>query len=163
MSELPNNNGIVIYGAGPIDLGKDVPNWRGDLIELFKAIDSDAVMFDPSTSYKISLFGTQADRRDDYIEQVNKAALEAADVMVVVMPHGVQSIGTPIEIDMAHKAGMPIYLVTNIPRGKSVYLNNRIDAQSWMRVTDINNPIEIARALEAVRDSILRDRQVGVI
>lgn len=135
----------VIYGAGPIDLGKDIPNWRGQLVELLGKAGVDAVMFDPSTSYKLSRLGTQADRRDAYIEAVNRQALEMADIMVVVLPHGVQSIGTPIEIDMASNLGKKIILITDIPRGKSVYLNNRIVVADWIWVKDLQNPDDFLR------------------
>lgn len=132
--ELTMKSNIILYLAGPIDLGKDVPNWRQKLMQKLEANFQHATAFDPSASYKISGMGRPNDERDQYIEYINKLALENAEVMVVVMPAGVQTVGTPIEVDMAHRLGMKIILLTDIPRGKSVYLNNRVPEENWIYV-----------------------------
>lgn len=130
-----SNSGLTIYAAGPIDLYSGGPNWRGQLRQELMDLNISAVIFDPSTSFKVSMMGEEADRRDAFIEAVNRNALELSDVMVVVLPAGVQSIGTSIELDMAYNHGKPIFLVTDIARGKSVYLNNRVPKEFWIKTT----------------------------
>lgn len=146
--------GLMIYGAGPIDLGKDIPNWRALLMKKLEENEVKAAMFDPSTSYKLATFGVECDRRDAYIEFVNRQALEASDVMVVVIPKGVQTIGTPIEMEFARASGKAVILLTDIPRGKSVYLNNRVDAENWITIADLQTS---EAALDAGLDYVVNN------
>lgn len=150
------STGTLIYAAGPIDLGKDVPNWRGALMKKLEDNYVDGVLFDPLTAFKFSNLGRQFDRRDAFVEFCNKQALEAADIMVVVFPKGVQSVGTPIEIDMAHRLGKRIILLTDIDRGRSIYLNNRIDRDNWITIADLQvDPTKVDMGLDFVVNNIL--------
>jgi len=126
-----------IYCAGPIDLGKDIPNWRDGLRKAISATSKhSAVIFDPSTSYKVTTGTYPGLPCSTYIEEVNKMALQLADIFVVCLPAATASVGTPIEIDMAHKADKSIFILTDIPYGKSVYLNNRIPLSNWFHFSD---------------------------
>lgn len=131
------SNNLTVYAAGPIDLGKDVPNWREKLRKKLEENYQHVTIFDPSTSYKLSDLGRVNEKRDTYIEYINKVALDAADVMVVVLPARVQSVGTPIEMDIAFRQSKKIVLVTDIPRGKSIYLNNRVAKENWIYIADL--------------------------
>lgn len=129
-----------IYLAGPIDLGKDVPNWRHLFSLILEQYDINAVSFDPSAPYKCSLWGKPNLSRSKYIEGVNTRALELADIFVMCLPHGTQSVGTPIEMDMAAKMGKTIMIITDIPIGKSVYLDNRaMNPKHWFNVDNFSD------------------------
>ncbi len=151
---------MTIYAAGPIDLGSDIPNWRQDLMDMLNAAGMAAVLFDPSSSYKNAAWGEPEPGRTLYIEQVNKYALELANVFVACLPSKVPSVGTPIEIDMASKAGgTSSYLFTDIPRGKSVYLDNRFDEEHWVFVQNMSSVDDIRSALYTLADKLIIDNQ----
>lgn len=155
-------HGVLIYAAGPIDLGKDVPNWRQLLMLKLEANDFNGVLFDPLTAFKFSGLGRVFDRRDAFVEFCNKQALDAADVMVVVMPKGVQSVGTPIEIDMAYQQGKKIILLTDIVRGRSIYLNNRVPEQDWITIADLQTSEDAVEAgLDYVVNNLMGVELVG--
>jgi hypothetical protein len=151
---MDTHNGITIYAAGPIDLGKDIPNWRAQLAVRLNERHVSATIFDPSTAYKNSVGPLLPDRCSAYIEHVNRAALDVANLMVVVLPTGVQSIGTPIELEFARNESIETYLLTDIPRGKSVYLNNRIDDRHWLSVVDLHDPSGFDYILSMLADYI---------
>jgi len=146
-------NGALIYTAGPIDLGVDFPNWREKFTKKLQESGVGAVVFDPSTAYRPTLMGTPVERRDIYIEHVNREALDSADIVVVAMPLGVTTVGTPIEIDMACQRGKTVMMFTNIERGKSVYLNNRVDANRWFHV-DLKDEAAVDMCLQSIVNDI---------
>jgi nucleoside 2-deoxyribosyltransferase len=145
-----------LYTAGPIDLGKDVPQWRSRLKDIMDSKGIAGVIFDPSTAYKPSLLGVADSDRGEYIESVNTTALELADAFVVCLPAGVQSVGTPIELDLACELDKPVALLTNIPRGKSLYLDNRVSEQEWF-FCDLSMPGNIDIALTSIVDYLHPD------
>lgn len=138
------NNAFTIYSAGPIDLGPDKPGWRARLIEEFKKRSDDLpiTMFDPSSAYSHAHWGVATSDlshigRATYIAKVNEAALLNSDLMVVSLPSGVQSVGTILEMQIARDAGVPIYLITDIPAGKSAYLDLLVDDDRRYGMNDL--------------------------
>lgn len=136
----------TIYTAGPIDLSKDTKGWRDALAVELANQGVAATLFDPSTAYKQSVWGETSEdgshlHRMKYIYAVNRLALLASDVMVVSLPSGTQSVGTSAEIHMAYTAGVPIYMLTDIPPGKSAYLDVMVD--SARRFTDIKDLVSV--------------------
>lgn len=123
---------IKAYLAGPLDLGKDHPNWRAELVKYLEGTRLNMVAFDPSKPYLHSMWGESNNARAEFIEEVNRVALLHSNVMIVSLPRGAQSIGTPIEMKMAHQANIPIILISDIKPGSSVYLDNMVNHENWI-------------------------------
>ena len=134
----------IIYAAGPVDLSPDAKDWRKLLSNALDKHGVRTVLFDPSVAFKLSDRGTADCERSAYIESVNQFALEHANVMVASIPLGSQTIGTPIEIDTAVRNGLPTYLITGVPRGVSIYLDNRIDFDKYFFIDNKKNSLESA-------------------
>lgn len=150
-------NNLVIYAAGPVDLGQDVPNWRAQLMSKLNDHGLSAILFDPSTAYKHSAYGGKQNLiRSRYIENVNEHALRMANIFVVCLPKNVSSIGTPIELEFAYTGTKKIMLLTDIAPGKSVYLDNRVPSDSWFHVQDLRDKDSMDAALNLIVDELLR-------
>lgn len=150
------NEAILIYAAGPIDLGTDIPNWRQRLTEKLTAAGVTAVLFDPSTAYKTSSWGQPDRNRSGYIEEINRQALVHANYFVVCLPGKVPSVGTPMELDWANERDIPVLLITDIPTGKSVYLDNRVTEAERFFCGDLLSKTEVDAAISAVVDTIIK-------
>ena len=150
---------LILYLAGPIDLGKDIPNWRADLMKLIQLRNITATAFDPSTAFKTSKWGTQDKARSLYIEQMNRVALDSANIFVAMLPKAVSTIGTPIEIEFAAKSSgiKHIYLISDIQPGASVYLDNRVPVSNWFSPVDMYSQDNVIDTLNSLVDQIVRD------
>lgn len=148
---------LSIYAAGPIDLGQDVPDWRKQLSMMLDLSGISSVLFDPATAYKTASWGKPDHARSLYIEQVNRMALDLANTFVACVPKKVPSIGTPIEIEFADKSSgvNNSYIITDIPRGKSVYLDNRFSEDHWILVEDLTNTESVTLGLAALADKLI--------
>lgn len=149
-------NSIVIYAAGPIDLGKDVPNWRSELMAALNSMGQTAVLFDPSTAFKTSQWGVLDLGRSLFIERVNRFALDSSSAFVALVPKKVPSVGTPIEAEFAAISGGVAhqYIVSDIEPGKSVYLDNRFSVSNWFTV-DLENKADISLKLQQLAQLIV--------
>lgn len=146
---------LVIYAAGPIDLGKDIPNWRQELMKRLEERGVSAVMFDPSSAYKLSSWGLETNlSRSRYIEDINRQALELSTVFVVCIPKAVPSVGTPIELDFASGGGKQIFLLTDINPGKSVYVDNRVPVSNWFQLASLSDPEELQIVLASLAERL---------
>jgi nucleoside 2-deoxyribosyltransferase len=137
---------LVIYAAGPIDMHTDT-NWRETLVKRLADAELPSVVFDPSSAYKMSMWGTPAIERSEYIEAVNKIALEQSNIFIAHIPDKVQTIGTPIELDWAYQGTQHVLLLTNIPKGKSVYLDTHVEDRNWFAYdekTPLSNALDEA-------------------
>lgn len=148
-----------IYLSGPIDLdtNKNQINWRTMLMDELYALHFAAVGFDPSKPFRFSEFGDYLPARSMYVEAVNEAALLRSDLVVVFLPLGIQTIGTIVEMDLAIKNKIRLIIITNIPAGKSLYLDNRgsfWDKFWWDTTEDIPNILKIVaeRISEPVKE-----------
>ncbi len=131
---------VTIYAAGPIDLAPEMPDWRKDLIEMLDSCGVVGVMFDPASAFKSSKWGVEDSLRSTFIEELNAHALVYAKIFIACVPKSVHSIGVPIEIDLARKQiGKQRYVLTDIKRGKSVYLDNRFNSAEWVYVDDLTD------------------------
>lgn len=151
-------NSVVIYAAGPIDLGKDIPNWRADLMLELHSLSQPAVLFDPSTAFKTSQWGVLDLGRSLFIERVNRFALDSSCAFVALIPKKVPSVGTPIESDFAaHSGGVAHqYIISDIEPGKSVYLDNRFSVDDWF-ITNLEDPAAIKATLKNLASKIFYD------
>lgn len=154
------SNPVVIYAAGPIDLGKDVPNWRADLISELDKIGQSAVLFDPSSAFKTSKWGELDLGRSLFIERVNRFALDSSTIFVACIPKKVPSVGTPIEAEFAAISGGVAhqYLISDIGPGKSVYLDNRFAVNNWF-VTNLEDPNDVKNSIQVLA-KVIKDSAV---
>jgi hypothetical protein len=63
-------------------------------------------------------------------------ALEQSSIFIAHIPDKVQTIGTPIELDWAYQGPQHVLLLTNIPKGKSVYLDTHVEDRNWFAYDD---------------------------
>ena len=150
-------NNLVIYAAGPVDLGQDVPNWRAQLMTKLNEKGVSAVLFDPATAYKTSAWGTKQNlQRSKYIEEINWQALRNANVFVVCLPKDVPSVGTPIELDIAERLTKKVILLTDIKPGKSVYVDNRVPSEGWFITENLHDDASLEILISDVADALFR-------
>lgn len=120
---------INIYTAGPIDLGPD-RDWRKELQQAIARKGISAVLFDPSAAYKMTFPGGNPEngtsKHCGYVFNVNKIALSYADLVIASVPSGVPIVGTAVEIFMCNQMNKSVWLVTDIPQGKSMYLDHMV-------------------------------------
>lgn len=97
------------YLATPIDLHRDraVAETRDTIRDELFEMGFSAV-FDPSTAWTISA----AAEPSPGLQQVNLAALGAADALVAYLPEGVPTLGVPLEIHYASQMGKPVLIYT---------------------------------------------------
>lgn len=145
------NNSTTIYTASAIDLAKsaDYNTWRDTLCAFLQLKAVTGVIFDPKNAFKSMAWGHINLLRSTYIELINKAALEEADIFVALVDKNMSSIGVPIEIDMAHKLGKKMFVLTNIKPGESAYLDNRVDVSGYI-YNDLSNAESAIESLAEV-------------
>ena len=135
---------MFVYVAGAIDLDVSKKPWRK---LVYAAMKTGYTIFDPCTAFVVRDSVGSASAK--WIEEINTLALSKADWFICYISKHVSSVGTPIELNMAHKAGKAIILITDIqPFHKSVYLANRVLPE---RVIDATLPdIEIVNKLASM-------------
>lgn len=104
MSDLWGNV-VIVYLAAPIDgVGEgDRPALVTTRDEAHEKIrDNGMAVYDP---YK-AVTGGSADPKGMY--DINEMALARCDGLIALWPHGVQSMGVPMEIQSAHNLGKPV-------------------------------------------------------
>jgi nucleoside 2-deoxyribosyltransferase len=113
---------MIWYLAGPIDFDKDrdIQSWKQKLKELCKNSGrcNNILLFDPDT-YSFNKITSDI---STYIHDVNMAAIDHADGLIVRWMSGQISVGTPIELYYAIQQHKKIILVTDMVNS-SVYIN----------------------------------------
>lgn len=97
---------MLCYLAGPIDFADPdgpVNRMRAECVEAL--IQGGYAIFDPSTAYKGAMGDPKA------VMGYNEVAIERADCMLAMLPEGVPTVGTPMEIAMAVELGTPVAVV----------------------------------------------------
>jgi dUTP pyrophosphatase len=109
-------NPRLVYLAGPIDLA--TPELMAGGIETDRAAANRELTRARHVVYRPwHAFGMPTKPTPDHrVEAVNRAALANADAMVALLPAGVPTIGTPMEIEFAASQDIPVVVVTNIVR-----------------------------------------------
>lgn len=134
-----------IYLAGPIDLvGVDGQTWKkhlGSALQGRGTPQGQWTTYDPAAPWGLFNDFQHCTERSKWIELVNNAAIYTTDILVALVQAAKASVGTPIEIDFAKRHSKIIFILTDIPAMKSVYLNNRADDQHTIWRMD-GEPIE---------------------
>lgn len=97
---------MLAYLAGPIDFCGDMPvvdEWRA--IAKRALVDTGFAVFDPTLPYENPMGSPGR------VHAINSASVINADALMAVLPPGVPTIGTPMEIADAHHAGRPVVVI----------------------------------------------------
>lgn len=122
---------MLVYLGGPIDLAGN-KDYRTDLTEALHREGINA--FDPKDAFKMANLNDRADTKR--LVEINRQAMLNCTVSVFVMDANVLSVGTPIEIYMAHEANkrsLVVWLSDNdkpIPAYISALVNDIICSNS---------------------------------
>ena len=147
-----------IYMASPIDLNP-TNDWKVRFKEMLAEYGINAVLFDPARAFHIINPININDQMSRYIEAVNTEALRTSDLVVCCLPAGVQTVGTIVEIDMCHRQGKDLLLLTDIPRGRNSYLNNRISEENWIYIESVKDEIKLEIGLSVIVQHIMNTRE----
>lgn len=101
---------ITIYLAGPIDQvgAVDRAGLGPKRTYIRHAIHcNEAIAYDPSQAF---LVGRDV-KPNGFIRRVNDHAIREADAVVALMPKGVPTVGTPMEVEYALSLGKPVAVV----------------------------------------------------
>lgn len=105
----------TIYLGGAIDfLSGSEYNWRKDMSQ--KLMKAGMTAYDPSGAFAHNVGGTVEQQRA--VVEINKKALANCDIALFVMYSKIPSVGTPIELMMAHQMGIKTVVIWD-PHEKS--------------------------------------------
>lgn len=97
---------MLAYLAGPIDFCGDTPvvdEWRA--LALGALIDAGFAVYDPARPFRNAMVAPRS------AHAINTAAIANADALMAVLPPGVPSVGTPMEIADAHRLGRGVVVI----------------------------------------------------
>lgn len=123
----------LVYFAHPIDL---VSNDEISLIARVSALASEAGLnlYRPASAYDVSV---RTPETRSAIDRVNQAALRNCDALLAVLPSEMPTLGTPIEIERAASAGMPVLVISD-----SWQILQSVQVQGWINAGVVVLPIE---------------------
>lgn len=128
----------AIYLGGPIDLSQVKIDLKEMLLNAFKFLNFQVVIFDPSKAFSI-IDRNKMNVVGKYIELVNNMAIECSDLCIFAVPAGKQSFGVPLEIDLCRKVKKPFLIITNFNVDTSAYLSNRIVSKEHVFMTSFDD------------------------
>lgn len=114
---------MLVYLAGPIDMAAGENHFRA-MADVMK--DFGISCYNPRAAYA----GLNTQDKTDVARMitVNKLALYNSSAVVMMMRHDVPSVGTPIELYMAHQNHTPILAIwTGTPTATPAYLSHYAD------------------------------------
>lgn len=128
-----------VYLATPIDQGKVSSVLIASITAWLVGHSGCSWVFTPIRAF---LVGPDTEPTSD-IRAINGAALERAGALVAILPAGVVSIGVPMEIDRAVRAGKAVLVLSDAPSwmlefdkrtepNVAVYTEWGRDAQNWL-------------------------------
>ena len=101
----------IAYLARPADQVGREPEWLPACERIDQILQVCGYhVYRPAEAWRVDLTAPPSPE----IEQVNRAALAMADLMVAYLPAGVPTIGVPMEIEVAASLGRAIIVVTDI-------------------------------------------------
>jgi dUTPase len=144
---------MIVYLAEPIDfaLGMD----RGEANHVASLLAGDGVcVFRPALAWLGP--AVRPEHTDQQVVRLNRAALDAASLVVAVLPSSVRSIGVPMEIAWATAHGKPVVVLTDFQHSAMLNGNplvvtvDRADMVLWAvrearrRADELANRVRIA-------------------
>jgi len=96
---------MIVYLAGPIDYAnKAVQDTRAQLQDLLE--ETGYTYYNPASAWTVH----PDTKPTPALQQINEYALAQTDILVAFLVKGVPTIGTVLELKLANKLGMFIYL-----------------------------------------------------
>jgi len=144
---------MLVYLGGPIDLAGN-KDYRADLT---KALHKEGInAFDPKDAFKMIKLNDPIDARR--LVEINRQAMLNCTVPVFIMDASVLSVGTSIEIYMAHEANkrslivwlsdndkpIPAY-ISALVRESDIICSSRLDSDT---INQIVNKLKSMKGLE---------------
>lgn len=132
----------LVYVAGPID---QAGPYEAELAQLRTKVKDELSAagfgtYDPSLPYQGGGF------RDAHaIHQINTAALREAAGMVALLPAGVATIGTPMEVQQAHDLGIPVVVIGGAGSVQLMGMGVPATENVGLAITELRELIEAAR------------------
>lgn len=96
-----------VYLAYSIDQSQSVTAGRGPTRPDLRTMPGVSWIYDPGQAFDVG-----PGQKDCGIREINAAALEQAAAVVAWLPPGQVSVGVPMEIDRAARAGKPVVVIT---------------------------------------------------
>lgn len=139
---------INVYICQPVDQARD-RHWSFE-VDIFKKFlmmqEEVGWIYDPASAFRVGL-----GPRNSGIYEINFEALSRASLVVAWLPVDVATIGVPIEIDRAVRAGTPTVVISQ--------------AASWSLQYPAGSPIKVVSEMSSLgTDTLLwaRETQKGV-
>lgn len=128
---------VNVYIAHPIDQARD-RMWSSE-VDIFKKWLSEqgdvGWVYDPAGAFVVG-----QGQRNPGLQEINDAALMRSGLVVAWLPAGVPTIGTPMEIERAARAGIPVAVVS--------------DASSWALQYPEDIPVRVCRFLDLGEETL---------
>lgn len=116
----------AIYVASPLDQNPDRIGGVPGLIGLLMDSGATAV-FNPGTAWVVDDPGGLSHKT---IQDINVVALQQSDGVLAVLPPGVPTVGTPMEILLARQSSIPVVVVGT----------RSVVALTWLDVPVVEDP-----------------------
>ena len=104
----------IIYLAYPIDNvdDREAGKLQADVTEArnFLLRSHDTVIFDPGRGYMLTQHEDGAEP-DPRVQACNRAVVANSDAVLAILPHYVNSVGVPMEVQLASSLGVPALVV----------------------------------------------------
>lgn len=134
----------LIYIAQPLDHTKE-RDWGNNLSSAIRENNMDVACYRPGNSWDVRANGV-----DPRIEVVNRAALDACDALLAIIPSGVPTIGVPREIEAFASTGKPWGVITDLEKSFSLAdapiafpltPGGLLSAARWVGITPMRSPV----------------------
>lgn len=121
---------IGVYLAYPIDQAGGLLGWNIDEAASWCLGTGFSWVYDPGSAFSVGPRATPTPA----IREVNNEALAQASAVVAFLPKGVPSVGVPMEIDQAVRAGKTVLVISDAPSWSLQYVeSNVLVVSSWGR------------------------------
>lgn len=107
----------LVYTAEAIDNATTTQSWA-DVLASYLGLLPDVAVYRPADAWSVTL--SESMPPDSRLEYVNRAALDACDVLIAVLEKGQVSYGVPREIEQFASTGKPWALLTDIKNSFSL-------------------------------------------
>lgn len=141
---------MLFYVAGPIDLASDI-DYRGELIQYLN--NKGVSTFNPKDAFNVMTMNEPRDMQA--LMNINKHAMLQCHGSVIVLDSTKVSIGTPIELYIAHEESHPNLVIWIAPEERPTPSYVTALADKVVRIEDVHE-ISSSHVHRAIDDFINR-------